>query len=261
MGAAGCSSLKVSDGWPGETVRGEGPIRLHCDFALAGEQRLLADLVARKTDMQRLLKIDLTDEPVDVYLFQDQNRFTRFARKEMPQFSDRRALFLQTDTELKVLAHCSATIGEDLRHEMTHGYLHGTFGWLPLWLDEGLAEYFERQRGAEDRHDGHIHHLASEFRSGRWQPNLQRLEEFENPADFGQTQYSEAWLWVHFLLQDSGKGASSLSEYLAELSVAATGQPQLSTRLRAELPALELDLLKHLKRLASDRKSSPAVTR
>ncbi|GIT30210.1 MAG: hypothetical protein Ct9H300mP1_22560 [Planctomycetaceae bacterium] len=32
---------------------------------------------------------------------------------------------------------------EDLRHEFTHGVLHSSLKRVPLWLDEGLAEYFE----------------------------------------------------------------------------------------------------------------------
>ena len=60
-----------------------------------------------------------------------------------PDFAERRAVFLKSDTRLMVLAHWHDGLGEDLRHELIHGYLHAEFNWLPLWLDEGLAEYFE----------------------------------------------------------------------------------------------------------------------
>ena len=31
----------------------------------------------------------------------------------------------------------------DLRHELTHALLHGVLKDVPLWLDEGLAGFFE----------------------------------------------------------------------------------------------------------------------
>ena len=40
----------------------------------------------------------------------------------------------------------------DLRHEATHALLHGSLPMVPLWLDEGLAKYFEVLR--EHRIDG-----------------------------------------------------------------------------------------------------------
>ena len=38
-------------------------------------------------------------------------------------------------------------IQQDLRHELTHAILHSVLKDVPLWLDEGLAEYFEVPHG------------------------------------------------------------------------------------------------------------------
>ena len=53
----------------------------------------------------------------------------------------------------------------DLRHETTHAVLHGLLPMVPLWLDEGLAEYFEAPEANRlQRHphfkavlDGNVH--------------------------------------------------------------------------------------------------------
>ena len=43
----------------------------------------------------------------------------------------------------KVFAYKSKALPVDVRHEGTHGLLHAALPMVPLWLDEGLAEYFE----------------------------------------------------------------------------------------------------------------------
>ena len=70
-----------------------------------------------------------------------------YLTRNFPSVPSRRAFFLETDTRLAVYAHWSDRVAEDLRHEVAHGYLHSVVPGLPLWLDEGLAEYFEVPRG------------------------------------------------------------------------------------------------------------------
>ena len=55
--------------------------------------------------------------------------------------SHRRAFFVETDTQLSVYAQWGDRVAEDLRHEVTHGYLHAVVPNVPLWIDEGLAEF------------------------------------------------------------------------------------------------------------------------
>ena len=45
--------------------------------------------------------------------------------------------------DLLVYTYWGDRIQQDLRHELTHALLHSVLKDVPLWLDEGLAEYFE----------------------------------------------------------------------------------------------------------------------
>ena len=58
----------------------------------------------------------------------------------------------------------------DLRHELTHALLHGVLQDVPLWLDEGLAVYFELPPANEGVNPHHLEVLC------RWpsQPDLVR---------------------------------------------------------------------------------------
>ena len=47
------------------------------------------------------------------------------------------------EEDLLVYTYWGDRIQQDLRHELTHALLHSVLKDVPLWLDEGLAEYFE----------------------------------------------------------------------------------------------------------------------
>ena len=55
----------------------------------------------------------------------------------------RRAFFLAQGSRQVVYTYFNPQLEVDLRHEATHALLHLAIAELPLWLDEGLAEYFE----------------------------------------------------------------------------------------------------------------------
>ena len=60
-----------------------------------------------------------------------------------PDIPYRRALFIKEHGLAGLYAYRHADLAVDLRHECTHAMLHASLPYVPLWLDEGLAEYFE----------------------------------------------------------------------------------------------------------------------
>ena len=114
-------------------------IVLHSDFDLDEHQRLVSELCTQRELLANKLGLPTTDVPIHVYLFGDETKYYDFLATRFPGFPSRRAIFVETDIELAVYAHRSDHLAEDLRHEVTHGYLHAALPRLPLWLDEGLA--------------------------------------------------------------------------------------------------------------------------
>lgn len=222
---------------------------IHCDFQVPARHRLLDELTARREDLRRQLAYASSDEPIHVYLFEDARRFQEFVREERPDFPNRRAFFVETDTRLEVYAHWGGYVGEDLRHEVTHAYLHSVLPNIPLWLDEGLAEYFEVPRGRhglnrdllarilekDDRKEaGAGIPMGSPRKMLYRPPNLARLESL--PADhfLPLDDYAECWAWVHFLLESGPDTKLLLQEYLYRLHVDGSTVP-LSSRLAWQL--------------------------
>ena len=130
-----------------------------------------------------------------------------------------------------IFASRSAALAKDLRHEVTHAHLHETVAGLPLWLDEGMAEYYEMP-GLQRRY-GHPHQPEIMRALGQgWQPDLAMLENLSPRHPLGQRDYSQAWAWFHFFLHAEPGYRRSLVNFLADLRA---GRPagQLSHRLRS----------------------------
>ncbi len=150
---------------------------------------------------------------------------------------------------MKVYAYWGDRVGEDLRHEVAHGYLHSVIPNLPLWLDEGLAEYYETPRGSHGMNLEHVYLLVEAFCRDDWQPDLETLERLNDPAAMTQLQYAESWLWIHFLLESSLGESRLLKDQLARLRMSAESEP-LSRFVDREIECKEVKLVEHLKLLA-----------
>jgi hypothetical protein len=202
----------------------------HSDFDLSNDHRLVRELTAERDDIYQPLGLPPSTEPIDVYLFHDAEEYGRHLARYFPLVPSRRAFFLETDTRLAIYSQWSDRVAEDLRHEVAHGYLHAAVPSVPLWLDEGLAEYFEVPRGQGGLNRPHLDLLLDMIQRDGWQPDLQRLEGLAGAAELDQRGYAEAWAWVYYLLHTGPEQRELLTNYLAELRVHGSAEP-LSVRL------------------------------
>lgn len=221
---------------------------IHCDFDLPKRHRLLDELTALQIEVLGRLGVPSSDEPVYVYLFEDADRYQRYMVEHHPDFPTRRAFFIKSDTTLRVYAYWGERVADDLRHEVTHAYLHSVVPNLPLWLDEGIAEYYEVGRGNHGINHPHIDLLLKKLDAGEWKPDLPALEELTDVPTMRQLHYAESWLWIHFVLESPGHRAELLREQLRQLR--ANGESDRLSRLLAHHePAINEAVLAHLEML------------
>lgn len=209
-----------------------GQLVFHSDFELPHDHRLVRELVEEREYVANTLGLPTTNEPIEVYLFRDKERYSEYLLRNFPSVPSRRAFFLETDTRLTVYAHWSDRVGEDLRHETAHGYMHAAIPNLPLWIDEGLAEYFEVPRGYAGLNQPHVDLLSDSIEQDNWKPDLKRLESLTQSAQMGQREYAESWSWVYFLLNSPPERRAILTEYLADLRTKGSAAP-ISARFAA----------------------------
>jgi hypothetical protein len=216
------------------------------DIKLPRDHPLITDLKALRRQVSEELELPLGSKPVMVYLFSNELEYTQYLHATFPGYPPRRAYFIQTPgKELAVYTWWGDRIQEDLRHEYTHGLLHASLESVPLWLDEGLAEYFEvsgaRPGGLNVEH---AQLMAAAVQNG-WRPDLDRLESLEQVEQMHRTQYCEAWGWVHFMLHASPDTRQVLLNYLHELRTD-PNPGSLHERLIVENPDVDLRLLSYI---------------
>src|SRR5690606_3165682 len=106
-------------------------------------------------------------------------------------------------------------------------------GQLPLWLDEGLAEYYEVAPDERAAGSPYASSVRWNVRFG-YIPDLEKLERLRELHEMGRDEYRDAWAWTHFLLHGSDTSRGALGAYLKQIEEGP--EPgSLSTYLRRQL--------------------------
>lgn len=240
-----CGQTALAD-WPYITTRDS--FVFHADFPLDTNQKLVNELVSLRSELYRQLKLEPNRERIDVYLFGDKSVYELYMKRYFPTLKPRRAMFIKSNSPGNVFAYISPQFDVDLRHESTHSLLHATLPMVPLWLDEGLAEYYEVPTA--DRKFGH-EYLRQVQRSVTWRrpPSMQQLESLTELRQMGPEEYKHAWSWVHFMLHGPPQARQVLIDYITSISRHEPPKLPLSESLRASIPDLERAYKDHFKNL------------
>lgn len=211
---------------------------LMSDFEIPRDHALVTELQDLRQEIVSTLKLPPQRDQVTVYLFSDQASYAKYLKATWPELPDRRAYFVGTSRELAVYTFWGSRTLEDLRHEYTHGILHSSLEGVPLWLDEGLAEYFEvRGETSGEINKEHAHELATSIGNG-WKPDLHRLEDITEFSDMQRLDYQEAWAWVHYMLHATPETRVELCDYMFELRKRANAG-RMSERLAKIRPQID----------------------
>ncbi len=229
------------------------------DFELNYDQPLFAELGTLENQVRGELLLPPSTQPVLIYLFEDRDKYQRYTLARYPEVPKRRAFFvaqpkLGGGEELLAFTYWGDHIRIDLRHELTHAILHGVLKDVPLWLDEGLAEYFEVEPGSDGVNPEHLEFFR-QIGPRNFDPDLTRLEQLNQLQQMTPREYREAWAWVHLMLRSEPENKKVLLDYLKELRTNPNPGP-LQPRLAALLPNAPASLRRHLANV--DRQQSAA---
>ncbi len=220
-----------------------GPFVCRAEFPLADIKGLLGELAQVQRDLVRYLGVPPAQEPIELYLFRDKHSFTRYIKRRFPEVPWRRALYIKGQGPGMVFAYRSGEFETDVRHECTHALLHAVLPVVPLWLDEGLAEYFEVPPGRRAFDNPHLRSLQWNLRFGAV-PRIGDLEKKGGLAEMGRTDYRYSWAWVHFMLHGPREAHAELVGYLQDIR-ASTPPGLLSQRLQHRLPGVQQRFAAH----------------
>ena len=226
-------------------VRVAGPFVCRAEFSLQGSEVILDELAQLQEDLVRVLGVSPAQEYVEIYLFQSESSYRRYLKAFFSEVPYRRALYIKRGGPGVVLAFNSRELATDLRHECTHALLHAVLPMVPLWLDEGLAEFFEVSPSDRAYRNPHLGKVRWNARFGV-KAAVGKLENKGEVASMHAADYRDAWAWVHFMLYGSRDGHEELVRYLRDI---ANGVPpgSLGERLAGRVSGLDQAYLSHFR--------------
>ena len=217
----GSAKPPVVAGTPSKNVQRVSQFVFFTDFDLPKTHTIFREVSGLREQVYKELQLPPSETLVNVYLFETRDSYEAFMQKKYPDLPKRRAFFVAQPCaiggeDLYVYTYWGDRIQQDLRHELTHALLHCVIRNVPLWLDEGLAEYFEMPESWKGVNYQHLENLLR-GPNGTAKVNLERLEQLTEVEQMTPAEYREAWAWVHLMLRTSPPARQTLIAYLQDL--------------------------------------------
>jgi tetratricopeptide (TPR) repeat protein len=241
-------------------VYGQQSPRTLRDIAVELEQfrSVLGNLVRGARQPQAL--------PTEVYLFDTYDAMKPF----LPLYQGKPAvvggicLCGSTDDTSVILATLSrdADSSEIMYHEYSHLLLRNALSTIPVWFNEGLAEYFstfELRHGREAQVGRAIVRHVAVLRE-RFIPLPQLLAVDRSSALYNEGTrrtifYAESWALAHYLLLGRPDGQAVVNKYLNAYAAGTASADALADAVGLPIPDLEEALRKYVRRM-----TFPAIT-
>lgn len=200
--------------WPFEAS--EGQFLIHSTVSLARIEPSLSRLRPLPDEIKNSLQISIVDQPVHVVVLENREALDMYVKRLLPDAPSRRALYIRHRGPGLVLTYYHSAWLTDVRHECTHALLDASGLKLPLWLDEGIAEYFETESGSPIAHATHKAAVQSQIRYGQV-ADLIQLEQLDSASIMLAKDYRDAWSITAFLMHSSEQTKKAFQTYLLDL--------------------------------------------
>ena len=201
-----------------------------------------------------------TPTPTTVLLFRSDEEFRPFKPRVKGKIQEEvGGYFLRrADVNYIVLAadNPAASTYEIIFHEYEHYVLHTNAQRLPVWLDEGLAEFFSSFEASDkepkatlgDPIARHVFYLRDQsFMPLKTLLTVDRKSPYYNEGRKAGTFYAESWGLVHYLmLADEGKHLAQLQQFINSLSEDRPIEELFRRAFQTDLKPLEDQLKKYL---------------
>ena len=219
--------------WPVKHTAGQ--FCIHSTVPAAQFEAYLPSLYSLPAELSQTLQVSVAQELIQVVVLENREALDAYAQRIFPNAPNRGALYIRHRGPGLVLTYFHDGWICDVRHECTHALLDVSGLTLPLWQDEGLAEYFETIGENPIGHPSHLHATRSQVRYGQV-VDLQKMERMEFGSGLNPKEYRDAWSIVTFLLHSSEETRSMYQQYLQDhQSKRAVGF--LSYRLAPKIPS------------------------
>jgi tetratricopeptide (TPR) repeat protein len=229
-------------------------------------QAIARDLLRMRAAVGQLTQLRVyTAEPTRVYIFSSERGFAPYRDAAVDRNgSNFTGLFLRRRSGNFILLRSDAE-GADrtVYHELTHQFMANTTDGLPVWFNEGIAEYYSTFRTVDDAtHIGRP--VGDHVLWLRDQPLIPLRELFAvtrsspiyNEGAHNGHFYAQSWALVHYLMSDPGRRAK-LGRLITLLGGGKSVDEAFSGTFGMQLSELEEALRAYIRRVSFHYTSFP----
>jgi len=253
FGTFGSLLLIAKTDWAGAAepsiTAGKQWLQFHYTATPRGFEKILAELKQLPQRLSEVYGSPAIVGAINVLIFSDSQQYFAHLEKTLPKAPRRNSLFIVRGGRPTILAVQGETLLQDLTHEAVHSLNHLTFPntAMPLWMDEGLAEWAEDSLEQQSRvHGKALQQLLGGQRILLPEPiSLSALEKIKSTTRADAVDYAASWAWCRFLLSGKYECRGVWNRYLQDIRV---GHPagRLSHRLALAVPDYEQRFLRFL---------------
>jgi hypothetical protein len=253
IGGNGSLLFAASGNWAGAAEpagdMGKRWLQFHYTAAPRGFEEILAELKQLPLRLSEVYGSPAIVRAVNVLIFSDRGQYLTHLKKTLPNAPRRTSLFIVRSGRPTILVVQGETLQQDLMHEAVHSLNHLTFRntSMPLWMDEGLAEWAEDSLEQQSRvHGKSLRQLLGGQRMLLPEPiSLAALEKIKSTTRADAVDYAASWAWCRFLLTEKYRCRGVWNRYLQDIQ---GGQQagRLSHRLALTVPDYEQRFLRFL---------------
>jgi tetratricopeptide (TPR) repeat protein len=203
-----------------------------------------------------------TPLPTTVFLFKSQSSFKPFKPQYKGKTKEDVAGYFLAGQDGNYIALSSELGGgnphEVIFHEYEHFVTRNNMPNAPVWLDEGLAEFFSTFTTSDDDKKatlgGPIARHVFTLREGSLLPlstllKVNRKSPHYNESGKAGIFYAESWALVHYLmLQNGGKRQSQLTKFIGGLSEGIPLEENFRQSFQADYKTIENELRSYVRR-------------
>ncbi len=238
-----------------------GVVVVQANFPLTEIRAILDEIRQLQHDLNVYMGIPAPTEKIELCLFKDEKSYLKFLADVFPTAPrDRRALYVKLENRpATLLVQRTEHFEIDLRHEMTHAIVHATIPIIPIWLDEGLAKYFEMPEHERATGSPYFNQILWNLRINNI-PNMEKLEKLRDIDDMRDVEYRDSWAWTHFMIHNSAQTHKLLAGYLQLLAKVSKDDPKarnlplLSRYMKEAIPQPRDAYAKHFRGMSDGNK-------
>lgn len=227
----------------------------------AATTEIAQDLVRMRAAVGQLTHLNVRSRlPTSVFIFANERSFAPYRELVFPRNSGNiSGVFLGGENANFILLQAGSQNGVDriIYHELTHYFVKNTIAGLPVWLNEGMAEYYSTfQTSGDDVHIGrpvaeHVMWLRNEqLIPLRELFAVDRDSSIYNEGSRQGVFYAESWALLHYLMLGNEERRAQFSKLISLLDARKPMQEAFETAFGVSYARMEGELRAYVRRRA-----------